>query len=147
MKEKIIIGSDHGGFALKETLRQVLAEKDFDVCDAGCFDTSSIHYPTIGQEVAERIAEGEFARGILICGTGIGMSLAANRVSNVRATLCHDHLTAKLSREHNNSNVLVLGARILGEETALDILQTWLSTEFGGGRHQERLDMIEKIGK
>jgi len=144
MKKGIIIGSDHGGFPLKELLRPVLEELSFSVTDAGCYNTTSVNYPEIGKKVSESIASDEFPRGILICGTGIGMSIIANRFQKVRATLCNDHLAAKLSRQHNNSNILVLGARVLGIETAIDILNTWLNTDFDGGRHLERIEMFDQ---
>ncbi|MBU2648187.1 ribose 5-phosphate isomerase B [bacterium] len=143
MTEKIIIGSDHGGFDLKEIIKELLTELLFDVTDVGCYDTTSVHYPEIAQRVAKKIAAGEFSRGILICGTGIGMSLAANRFPKIRATLCHDHLTARLSREHNDSNILAMGARVLGVDTAKDILMTWLNTDFAGDRHLTRIQMLD----
>ena len=143
MSKKIIIGSDHGGFDLKEIIKKELIRQSFEVEDVGCHNTDSVNYPEIGKSVSQAVASGKVERGILICGTGIGMSITANRYQNIRATLCHDHLTAKLSREHNNSNVLVLGGRLLGDVLALDILDTWLNTPFEGGRHQLRLDMIE----
>ncbi|NQU65106.1 MAG: ribose 5-phosphate isomerase B [SAR324 cluster bacterium] len=142
MTNKIILGSDHGGFDLKEQLKKILVENSFEITDVGCFDTSSVHYPEIAQLVSKKISSGEFTRGILICGTGIGMTIAANRFPQVRATPCHDHLTARLSREHNNSNILTLGARILGIETAKDILMTWLQTDFAGDRHLTRVNMM-----
>ena len=143
MRQKIVIGSDHGGFGLKEIIVTELKRDGVEVYDLGCFNTTSVHYPEIGRQVAQKVADGEYPRGILICGTGIGMSIIANRINRVRATLCHDQLTAKLSREHNNSNILVLGGRILGIETAKAILEVWLKTDFIGGHHQQRLDMIE----
>jgi ribose 5-phosphate isomerase B len=144
MEKQIIIGSDHGGFDLKEQLKAILEEKSYQVSDAGCYDTSSVNYPDIARKVSMSIANGEFNRGILVCGTGIGMSIAANRIPNIRATLCHDHFTAKMSREHNNSNVLVLGGRVLGVEIANEILDTWLNTDFSGGRHQMRCELIDE---
>ncbi len=143
MKKQIIIGCDHGGFSLKELLKATLEEQSYEVYDAGCYDLSSVHYPEIAKQVATNVAAGTYPQGILICGTGIGMSIAANRFKKIRATLCNDHLTAKMAREHNDSNILVLGARVLGEETAKDILETWLNTEFSGGRHQERINMFD----
>jgi len=144
MKETIIIGSDHGGFELKEYIKKLLNDESIHIVDAGCFDTQSVHYPQIAQTVAEQVSNGTYSRGILVCGTGIGMSIVANRFKNVRATLCHDHLTAVMSRQHNNSNILVLGGRVLGLETTKEILHTWLTTEFEGGRHAERLRMIDR---
>jgi len=143
MEKKIIIGSDHGGFDLKEQLITILQENEYEISDAGCFDNNSVNYPDIARQVSKSIAKGDFSRGILVCGTGIGMSIAANRFQNIRATLCHDHLTARMSREHNNSNILVLGGRVLGPETAKEILTTWLNTDFEGGRHQMRCEMID----
>ncbi len=143
--EKIVIGSDHGGFALKEILIKALKKRSCEVIDVGCFDQSFAHYPEIGRLTAEHILSGKCERGILICGTGIGMSIAANRYLGIRATLCHDHLTAKLSREHNNSNILVLGGRLLGDIKAIDIMDAWLNTKFQGDRHQTRLEMIDQI--
>ncbi len=143
MKKEIIIGSDHGGFDLKESLKSVLKEHAYHIEDIGCYDTGSVHYPEIAQKVAAAISTGKFEKGLLICGTGIGMSIKANRFKNVRATLCHDHFTAKMSREHNDSNLLVLGGRVIGDEVAKDILSTWLQTDFQGGRHQERVNMFD----
>ena len=142
--EIIIIGADHGGDELKEILKSELLKFDFEVIDAGCPSKASVHFPEIGEKVVREILSGSCKRGILICGTGIGMSIAANRFKGIRATLCHDHLTAELSRQHNNSNILVLGGRLLGDVCAIDIMQTWLNTEFQGGRHQIRLDMVDQ---
>lgn len=144
MANHIIIGSDHGGFELKEEIKKELGALGFTITDVGCFSPASVHYPEIARKVAEKISEGAFERGILICGTGIGMSLAANRIPGVRAALCHDHLTAKLAREHNNANILALGGRVLGSETAKDILLTWLNTEFAGDRHLTRINMLDQ---
>ena len=141
----IVIGSDHGGFVLKEKLKVYLKENSYQVNDVGCFSEDSVHYPQVAKLLTDKIISGEQNKGILVCGTGIGMSIAANRFKEIRAALCHDYLTAKLSREHNNSNVLVLGGRITGDETAYNILDVWLNTEFLAGRHQNRLDMIFKI--
>ena len=143
--EKIVVGCDHGGFALKEILKKTLQIRQFDVIDVGCHDKSSVDYPDIGRLAVEKVLSGICRRGILICGTGIGMSIFANRYRGIRATLCNDHLSARLSREHNNSNFLVLGGRILGDVLATDIMETWLETEFQGNRHQSRLDRIDEI--
>lgn len=143
MEAKIIIGSDHGGYELKETLKQILEDLSYEVEDVGCHEPTSVDYPAIAKLVTEPIAAERYERGILICGTGIGMSIAANRSPGIRATLCHDHFTAKMAKEHNNSNILVLGARVLGIEIAKDILETWLNTEFEGGRHQKRVEMFD----
>ena len=145
MKKKIIIGSDHGGYVLKEILIKHLKEASYEVQDAGCFNGESVHYPEIAKEVSAQISNGDFQQGILVCGTGIGMSIAANRFNGVRATLCHDHFTARMSREHNDSNVLVLGGRVTGDEVARDILDVWLNTDFQGGRHSTRIGMFDEL--
>ncbi|MCG8335097.1 MAG: ribose 5-phosphate isomerase B [Proteobacteria bacterium] len=145
MKKKIIIGSDHGGYDLKEILIKHLEEASYEVEDAGCFNGESVHYPEIAKVVASQISGGSFQQGILVCGTGIGMSIAANRFNGVRATLCHDHFTARMSREHNNSNILVLGGRVTGDEVARDILEVWLNTDFQGGRHSTRIGMFDEL--
>lgn len=142
-QEKIVVGSDHAGYDLKQILIRQLHEKSIPVEDVGCHTAESVHYPAIAQKVAGAIAAGTYRRGILICGTGIGMSIMANRFHGVRATLCHDHVTARLSREHNDSNLLVLGGRTTGEEVAKDILDVWLYTNFQGGRHQDRVKMFD----
>ncbi len=147
MKEQIPIGSDHAGFDLKALLISRLKELGYEALDQGCFDKQSVHYPEIAQKVSQLVAQGQAKRGILICGTGIGMSIAANRFPGVRATLVHDATTARMSREHNDSNLLVIGARILSETAAKDILEIWLETHFEGGRHQERLNLIEQVAK
>ncbi len=140
----IIIGSDHAGFDLKEEIKRFLSQKgDYSVKDAGAFSHESIDYPIIAHEVAKNIAEKKYSRGILICGSGIGMSIAANRYKNVRAALCHNLYTVKLSRKHNDANILVLGGRVLGFGLALEMVDLFLRTDFEGGRHQRRLEEIE----
>ncbi|MBN2039860.1 MAG: ribose 5-phosphate isomerase B [Spirochaetes bacterium] len=139
---KIFIASDHGGFELKGKIIKHLSDSGYNVEDMGCSSIDSVDYPLYGKKVSEKVADGEGV-GILICGTGIGMSITANRYSDVRAALCMNGYMAKMSKMHNNANVLVLGARVLGEGLAFDIVDTWLSTEFEGGRHQKRLDMLE----
>ena len=141
----IVIGSDHGGFALKKILIEELNKGSFAVTDIGCFNQSSVHYPQIASLAIKEVLSRNCHRGILICGTGIGMSIVANRYQGIRATLCTDHLTAKLSREHNNSNFLVLGGRVLGDIKAIDIMEVWLKTSFLGDRHQTRLELIDQI--
>ncbi|MGK0289013.1 MAG: ribose 5-phosphate isomerase B [bacterium] len=141
--EKIVIGSDHAGFELKETLKTHLQDR-FQIQDVGCFDENSVNYPNIAQDLATNITENSGLKGILICGTGIGMSIAANRFAKVRACLCHDEFTTEMSRQHNDANVLVLGARILESDQAKKMVDLWFSTEFEGGRHQSRLDLIEQ---
>lgn len=140
---KIIIGSDHGAYSLKEAIKSHLKEKGFEIDDQGCYSEDSCDYPVFGIKVCDKVAEGK-GRGILLCGTGIGMSIVANRNRKIRAALCHNEFMARMSRMHNNANVLVLGARVLGVGLAIDIVDVWLNTEFEGGRHQKRLDMIDR---
>lgn len=137
---KIAIGCDHGGFDLKNPIVELLVQEHCEVVDIGCNSTDSVDYPDYANALCEAVLNNEADRGILICGTGIGMSIAANRFSGIRATLCHEQFTAQMSREHNNSNVLCLGARVVGPGLALEIVRTWLHAEFGGDRHQRRLD-------
>jgi len=139
---KIAIGSDHGGFDLKRSVSAFVREMGFTVEDVGCHDRQSVDYPDFADAVCRLVLEGTCERGILICGTGLGMSIAANRHRGIRAALCHEAYTARMSRMHNNANVLCLGARVLGIEIALDVVGTWVETEFDGGRHQRRLDKI-----
>lgn len=140
---KIALGCDHGGFELKETIKRFLIEKGYEVTDKGCNSTDSVDYPKYGKLVGHSVASKETDKGILICGTGIGISLAANKVKGIRAALCSNTTVAKLTREHNDANILSLGARITGDVLALDIVNTFLTTEFEGGRHQKRVDQIE----
>lgn len=140
---KIAIGSDHAGFELKEEIKKLLKENFYEFYDFGAYDKTSVDYPIIAKEVAKRIADGEFDRGIIVCGSGIGVAIAANKVRGVRAANCNDIYCAKMSRMHNNANVLTLGGRVVGVGIAQEIVKTWLSTEFEGDRHQKRVDMIE----
>jgi len=142
---KIAIGCDHAGFELKEDLKAYLRERGIEALDFGTLDGAPVDYPEIGMAVAEKVSTGAVPRGILICGTGIGMAMVANRFRGVRATLCHDLYTARMSREHNDSNVLVLGGRLLGKGIAREILSIWLDTEFLGGNHRRRLDQIARL--
>jgi ribose 5-phosphate isomerase B len=145
---KLAIGCDHGGFELKEEiLKFIKTVANIEVSDFGPAAKESVDYPDFGKKVAEAVSRGTMDRGILICGTGIGMSIVANRYPGVRAALCHDHFTAQMSREHNDANILVMGERVIGKGVALEIVKTWLDTEFGGGRHQNRLDKITQIEK
>lgn len=137
---KIAVGSDHGGFELKQFIAELLNSLGHSVVNLGCDSNESVDYPDFADQVCETVLSGEAHYGILVCGTGIGMSMAANRRSNIRAALCHDEYTARLSREHNNANVLCLGDRVLGKGVAGGIVKTWLDTPFGGGRHQRRID-------
>lgn len=136
---KIVLAADHGGFELKEIIRKDLAQAGYQVVDAGCFSTDSVDYPDYVEKAVERIDSGECQKGILICGTGIGMAIAANRHRNIRAANCFDMYSARMSREHNDANMLCLGARVLGTAVAQEIVRVWLETEFAGGRHALRL--------
>jgi ribose 5-phosphate isomerase B len=142
---KIVIGSDHAGFEVKEELRTYLREQNVEVEDLGVPNEAPADYPDIGAVVAEKVARGEFEQGILICGSGIGMSIVANRFAGVRAALCHDLYTARMSREHNDANVLVLGGRVTGKGLAREILKVWLESRFQGGNHQRRLEKIKSL--
>jgi len=141
---KVAIGSDHAGFKLKEELKIYITSLNVEVKDFGCHSEDSVDYPDIAREVALSVVKGEVDRGILICGTGIGMSIAANKIKGVRAAVGNELLSVRLAREHNNANVLTLGARIIGIEVAKEAVKVFLETQFLGGRHQRR---IEKIGE
>lgn len=140
---KIAIGSDHAGFNLKNTVKKYLEEKGYEVKDFGTYSSDSCDYPVYAKAVANSVASGESEKGILCCGSGVGVSIVANKVKGIRAVLARESLTAKLSRNHNDSNVLCLGERITGEALAFDIVDTWLASEYEGGRHQRRIDMME----
>ena len=140
---KVVVGSDHGGFEYKQAVTEFLKSKNIEYIDIGTYSKDSCDYPVIAQKAAEKIISGEANRGILICGTGIGMSIAANKIKGIRAALCHDTFSARATRAHNNSNVLCFGQRVIGECLALDIVEMWLKTDFDGGRHQKRIDMLE----
>ena len=144
---KIGIGNDHSALELKAEIIGFLKEKGYEIVDFGTNSTESCDYPIYGEKVARAVAAGEVEKGILICGTGLGISLAANKVEGIRAVVCSEPFTAKMSRAHNNCNILALGARVVGAELAKIIVDTWLSTEFEGGRHQRRVDMIMDIEK
>lgn len=139
-----MIAADHGGVELKDDIVRMLAAQGVDCEDLGTRGTESVDYPDYAAQVADRVSRGEAARGILVCGTGIGMAIAANKFAGVRAALVHDTYTAKMSREHNDANVLVLGGRVTAPVLAEEIVRTWLATPFEGGRHARR---VEKIGK
>ena len=142
---KVALGSDHGGFTLKEEIKKYLEEKGIEYKDFGTYSTDSCDYPDIALPVAKAVQKGEYDRGILICGTGIGIGIAANKVLGIRAALCHDTFSARASREHNNANILTMGERVIGRGLALDIVDVWLNTEFAGGRHQRRVDKIHEL--
>ncbi len=144
---KIAIGADHGGYSLKEVLKKHLLERGFDVEDFGTFDTQSCHYPVYAEKVARAVAAKEAELGVLVCGTGIGMSIAANKVKGIRAAAVADCFTAQATREHNDSNILCLGERTVGPGLAMRIVDTWLDASFLGGRHQTRVDMISALEK
>ncbi len=144
---KIALGCDHGGWELKNIIEGVLKSLDIEVVDMGTGSEDSVDYPDYGEKVAEAVSQGEVDRGIAVCGTGIGMSIVANKYPGVRAALCHDSFTARMSRLHNDSNVLVLGGRVTGREVAVEMLKQWLATPFEGGRHKRRLDKIGHIEK
>jgi len=145
---KLAIGADHGGYILKKEIVDFLSKiGNIEVTDHGASGPESVDYPDYGRKVSEAVSNGTVDRGILICGTGIGMSIVANRYPQVRAALCHDNFTARMSRLHNDANVLVMGERVIGRGVALDIVKAWLETEFEGSRHQRRLDKIRDIEK
>ncbi len=138
----IAIGCDHGGIGLKGEIVPLLQAMGHTVDDKGCFSTESVDYPDFAKAVCAQVQNGSCERGILICGTGVGMSMAANRFEGIRAGLCNELFTARMSREHNDANVLCLGARVIGPGLAVEIVRAWVSTEFAGGRHQRRIDMF-----
>ncbi|HCU56864.1 MAG TPA: ribose 5-phosphate isomerase B [Anaerolineaceae bacterium] len=146
-KKVVAIGTDHGGLDLKEHLKKELIKKGYEVIDCGTHTKESVDYPDIALAVSKRVTSGEAWRGIIIDGAGIGSCMAANKVPGVRAAMCYDYATAVNSREHNNANVLTLGAGLIGTNLAKLIMSTWLTTEFGGGRHAKRVDKITAIGK
>lgn len=147
MSKPIAIGCDHGAYELKEALKAHLSEKDLEFVDHGCFGTESVHYPVYANKVCESIQRGESELGILLCSTGIGMSMAANKHSGIRAALCGDTYSARLTRMHNDANVLCLGALVCGRGLALDIVDSFLSASFEGGRHAERIGMFKDCEK
>ncbi len=142
----IVIGSDHGGFELKTAIKSLLQERSITVLDLGTNNgEDSVDYPDFGESVARKVSLGEAEKGILVCGTGIGMSIVANKFPGVRAALAADVYMAKMAKQHNNANVLVLGGRVLDENEAREMVATWLDSSFEGGRHQARLDKISAI--
>jgi ribose 5-phosphate isomerase B len=139
---KVAIGCDHGGIDLKNIVIGVLTDLGHEIDDQGCNSVESVDYPEFAKSVSTLVKEGKCQCGILICGTGIGMSMAANRIPGIRAALCNEMFSAKMSREHNNANILCLGARVIGPGLATEIVRTWMGTDFAGGRHQRRIDMF-----
>jgi len=144
---KIALGSDHGGFNLKKEVIKHLKSKNIEITDFGTYTEDSCDYPEYALKVAREVVEGNFELGILICGTGIGVSIVANKVPGIRAALCSDTFSAHATREHNNANILAIGARVVGEGLALDIVDTFISSKFLGDRHQKRINKITEIEK
>ncbi|MDA8106147.1 MAG: ribose 5-phosphate isomerase B [Nitrospiraceae bacterium] len=142
---KIAVGCDHAGFGLKEDVVGLLKSLDLEFVDFGTNGTQSVDYPDFGEKVSGLVSSGKVERGILICGTGLGMSMVANKFPNVRAALCNDLFSAKMSRLHNDANVLVMGGRVIGKDLAYEIVKTWMTTPFEGDRHIRRLNKIRKI--
>jgi len=142
---KYFIGTDHAGFEVKPFVIEYLQKKGIEVEDLGCYSSESVDYPDYAHKVAEAVLANPGTMGILICGSGIGMSLAANKHKGIRAALCHDHYTASMSRRHNNANILCFGARIVGKGEIESILEGWLNSEFEGGRHQRRVEKIDNF--
>lgn len=141
--KQIIIGSDHAAFELKEKIRDLLTSLGYEVEDAGTHSTASVNYADFGKKVAKAVSDGTFSRGILLCGTGLGMSIQANRFKGVRAALCSDIFSARMSRQHNDANILVMGGRVIGDILAFELVREWLATPFEGGRHLDRIRSID----
>lgn len=144
---KIAIGCDHGGITLKDSIVNYLEERGVKIEDFGTFGTESVDYPDFAYKVARSVADGKADKGILMCGTGIGISIAANKVNGIRCALCHNTETARLTALHNDSNVLAMGGRVIDSDTAVNIVKTWLDTPFEGGRHINRINKISEIEK
>ncbi len=142
---KIGIGSDHGGFELKEYIKEYLDKERISYIDYGTNSTDSVDYPDYGKKVADAVVSKEVDRAIVVCGTGIGISIACNKVKGIRCALCGDTYSARMSREHNNANILALGGRVIGRDLALEIVSIWIKTEFSGGRHEKRVEKISEI--
>ena len=142
---KIGMACDHGAYTYKEEIKQMLIDEGHEVVDCGCHDTNSVDYPDMAKSCADLVANKEVDKGIVMCGTGIGISIAANKVKGIRACVCSEPFTAKMSRAHNDCNVLAFGARVVGGELAKMIVDTWINTEFEGGRHQRRVDLLMEI--
>lgn len=142
---KIVIGCDHGGFDHKNAIVEHLKNRGFEVTDCGIYENKSVDYPVIAEKVANEIVKGNAERGILVCGTGIGMSLAANKIKGIRAAAVSEHFSAKYTRLHNNSNIICLGGRVIGVGTAIELVDLFIDTEFEGGRHETRVNMITEL--
>ena len=144
----VAIACDHAGFGLKKEIVKLLHELKVDLADLGCANADeSVHYPLFGKKVVDAVLAAPGSRGILICGTGLGMSIMANRFAGIRAALCHDLFATIMCRRHNNANLLVMGGRVIGPDLGKEIVRTWLNTPFDGGRHQERLDLLEQLAR
>ena len=141
----IAIGSDHGGYLLKEEIKKHLKEKGYEFKDFGTDSTASCDYPVYAEKVCRAVQSGECEKGILICGTGIGMSMCANKCKGIRAAVCGDHISAEFTRKHNNANVLCLGARVIGAGVAMQLVDIFLTTEYEGGRHEKRVEMMMQL--
>lgn len=144
---RVAIGSDHGGFNLKAEIISYLEERQIDYNDFGTYSLDSVDYPDFARIVADAVVSGDCDRGILCCGTGIGVSIAANKVAGIRAALCHDTFSARMASEHNNANIITLGERVIGPGLARDIVGAWLASDFAGGRHARRVEKIAEIEK
>lgn len=142
---KLGIGSDHGGYELKEYVKEYLSERKIEFIDYGTNSSDSVDYPDYGKRVSEAVVKGEVDRAIVICGTGIGISIACNKVKGIRCALCSDTYSARMSIEHNNANILALGGRVVGKDLAIEIIDTWLKAQFAGGRHERRVNKISEI--
>jgi len=143
----IAIGCDHGGFQLKEEIIKFLSDNGYEFRDVGTYDENSVDYPDIAKVLCEAVAGGECEKGILVCGTGIGMNMCANKYKGIRAAQCHDTFSAKMTRQHNNANVLTMGGRVVGPELAKEIVREFLTNEFLGGRHETRVNKMMEIEK
>ncbi len=142
---KVVVGSDHGGFELKEVLKKHLTEKGFDVTDVGAYDTNSVDYPDIAVKACQKVVDGECSWGVLVCGTGIGISMAANKVRGIRCALVCNEYSAEMTKRHNNANMLAFGGRVTGPDLAKNILNAYILAEFEGGRHEARINKITAI--
>lgn len=145
IKLKIGLGSDHGGYELKEYIKEFFEKEGIEYVDYGTYSLDSVDYPDYGEKLSRAVVSGEVDRGIAICGTGIGISIACNKVKGIRCALCGDTYSARMSVEHNNANILALGGRVLGKDLAIEIVKTWLEAKFQGGRHERRINKISGI--
>lgn len=142
---KIVLGADHGGFELKEVLKKHLEDKGYDLCDVGTYDTNSVDYPDIAKAACEKVTSGECDWGILVCGTGIGISIAANKVKGIRCALVNNEYSAEMTKRHNNANMIAFGGRVTGPDLAKNILDAYMSASFEGGRHENRVNKITAL--